>query len=64
MSKKKTYKVLSAGIQVRQEYGDKRFLKGEEIKLNPEHPLTIAFLKGHMIEPVKEPESKKPQKRK
>lgn len=59
MGKKMTYEVLSAGLQVQSEYGYRRFLKGEIIKLDPEHPLTMAFLKGGMIIPHKEEPKKK-----
>lgn len=50
----KNYEVKVAGIQQKKLYGSKRFLRGEPIKLDPDDPLTRAFLKGRMIEEIKE----------
>lgn len=63
MSEKKPYKVLSGGIQVSHLYGSKRFKKDEIIKLDPDHPLTLAFLRGHMIELYKPPKRGRSKKK-
>lgn len=57
------YKVLSGGIQVQYLYGYKRFKKDEIIKLDPEHPLTQAFLRGHIIELYKPPKRGRSKKK-
>lgn len=63
MSVGKAYKVLSGGIQVSHLYGSKRFKANEIIKLDPDHPLTIAFLKGHMVELYEPPKRGRPKRK-